>query len=146
MSKYLWDIYHAETPAAFSERIDHLYLWAQVAVSGTALDAIEKLCAKADHFLLTFQYPDAYRTSNMIDRHMVPMDRWLFNSRYFHGHLSSAERQVRAWALFHNFWPYCPRANIRKQFLSPVHKLNGFVYHDNWLHNLLISSSISGAS
>ena len=82
----------------------------------------------------------------MIDRHMEPMDRWLFSSRFFHGHLSSAERQVRAWALFHNFWPYSPRSKVSKNFQSPAHKLNGSVYHSNWLHNLLISTSIAGAS
>lgn len=48
--------------------------------------------------------------------------------------------------LSHNFWPYGPRAKICKDFLSPVHKLNGFVYNDNWLHNLLISTSILGVS
>ena len=80
----------------------------------------------------------------MIDRHMIPLDRWLCATRYFHGHWLSAEYQIRAWALFHNFMPYCPRAKVRDAFISPVHKLNGFVYHDNWLHNLLISTSCAG--
>jgi hypothetical protein len=146
ISQRVWDVYHADTAALFAERIEHLSLWAQTAINGAALDAVEKLCAKAERFLLIFEHPEAYRTSNMIDRHMEPMDRWLFSARYFHGHLSSAERQVRAWALFHNFWPYCPRAKIRKHFLSPAHKFNGFVYHPNWLHNLLISTSGSGVS
>jgi len=146
ISQRVWDVYHADTPKMFSERIEHLSLWAQTVINGAALDAVEKLCAKAERFLLIFEHPNAYRTSNMIDRHMEPMERWLFSARYFHGHLSSAERQVRAWALLHNFWPYCPRAKIRQDFLSPVHKFNGFVYHDNWLHNLLISTSSSGVS
>ncbi|MCB0213041.1 MAG: hypothetical protein KDJ52_27105 [Anaerolineae bacterium] len=51
---------------------------------------------------------------------------------------------MRSWALFHNFWPYCPRAKISQQFYSPVHKLNGHLYHSNWLHNLLISTSAVG--
>ena len=146
ISQQVWDVYHANTPELFSERIEYLSLWALTTINGAALDAVEKLCAKAERFLLIFEYPNAYRTSNMIDRHMDPMDRWLFSARYFHGHLSSAERQVRAWALLHNFWPYCPRAKIRKHFLSPAHKFNGFVYHQNWLHNLLISTSSSGVS
>jgi hypothetical protein len=146
ISQHVWDVYHAENATVFSERIEQLALWAQANVAGKTLDAIEKLCANAALFQKTFQYPHAYRTSNMIDRQMLPLDRWLFSARYFHGHLSSAEYQVRAWALFHNFWHYCPRAKIRKSFNSPVHKLNSFVYHHNWLHNLLISSSISGFS
>jgi hypothetical protein len=118
--------------------------WAKQLLSGPALDAVEKLCAKADLFALTFDYPQAYRTSNMIDRHMIPLDRCLFAARYFHGHWVSAEYLIRSWVLFHDFMPYCPRAKIRDTFISPFHKLNGFVYHDNWLHNLLISTSCAG--
>jgi len=33
---------------------------------------------------------------------------------------------------------------IAQTYSSPTHKLNGFVYHDNWLHNLLISASMRG--
>ena len=145
IKQQVWDIYHAPDPDIFQERIQTFHHWAQQAVTGTALEAINKLCAKADRFLLAFDYPDAYRTSNMIDRHMDPMDRWLCSSRFFHGHLSSAERQVRAWALVHNFSPYCPRAKVSKQYHSPAHKLNNVLYHDNWLHNLLISASMAGA-
>jgi len=28
--------------------------------------------------------------------------------------------------------------------VSPFHDLNGFQYHPNWLHNLLIASSLGG--
>jgi len=44
----------------------------------------------------------------------------------------------------HNFGPYCPRAKVSQTYSSPAHKLNGFVYHQNWLHNLLIATSLSG--
>jgi hypothetical protein len=137
----VWAIYHAETEAALYRQVAELYAWAQGRFEAAAQAAIHKLCAKTGDFLLTFQHPDAYRTSNMIDRHMEPMDRCLYSARYFHGHLMSAEFQIRGWALLHNFRPYCPRSNIRKRYRSPAHKLNGFVYHDNWLHNLLISTS-----
>ena len=141
----VWDIYHAPDPEQFRQRVAALKQWAQAAVSGTALEAIDKLCAKAECFIQAFDHPGAYRTSNMIDRHMEPMARWLFSSRFFHGHWSSAEKQVRAWALLHNFGPYCPRAKVRQTYQSPAHRLNGRVYHDNWLHNLLISTSLAGA-
>lgn len=142
----VWDIYHATDPDAFRQQVDDFQLWARQNLSDTALQAVEKLCAKTDSFILAFDYPDAYRTSNMIDRHMEPMARWLFSTRFFHGHWQSAERQIRSWALFHNFWPYCPGAKISKQFISPAHKLNGTVYHSNWLHNLLISTSSVGGT
>ncbi len=145
IAQRVWDVYRAIDKASFFSEVVSLKKWAKKNVEGTALQSIEKLCAKADRFVLTFDYPDAHRTSNMIDRHMIPMDRWLFNARYFHGHLISAEKEIRAWALFHSFWHYCPRAKIRKKFKSPAHKINGFVYHDNWLHNMLISTSIAGS-
>lgn len=144
IQQQVWDIYKAVDQQDFLRQIVDLQCWSTQHLSGPALDAVDKLCAKADVFSLTFEYPQAYRTSNMIDRHMIPLDRWLFVSRYFHGNWASAEYQIRAWVLFHNFMPYCPRAKIKDSFVSPVHKLNGFVYHDNWLHNLLISTSCTG--
>ncbi|KAF5415077.1 MAG: hypothetical protein C5S48_06900 [Candidatus Methanogaster sp.] len=75
---------------------------------------------------------------------MDPMERYLYGCRYFHGHLMSAEYSTRPWALLHNFHPYSPRAKVKQTYESPAHKFNNFVYHDNRLHNLLISSSIGG--
>lgn len=140
----VWDVYHAPDRKTFFQRVAALQRWAAEHLSGPALEAVNKLCARADNFALAFEHPAAFRTSNMIDRHMIPLDRWLVNARYFHGHWHSAELQIRAWALFHNFMPYSPRANVRKQAISPVHRLNGSVYHDNWLHNLLVSTSCVG--
>lgn len=145
IKQQVWDIYRAADPDEFRQRLQAFASWSRTAVSGTALVAIEKLCAKAASFLLAFDHPLAYRTSNMLDRHMEPMARWVFSARFFHGHWSSAEKQVRAWALLHNFGPYCPRAKIAKTYQSPAHRLNKRVYHDNWLHNLLISTSLAGA-
>ncbi len=93
---------------------------------------------------LAFDHPHAYRTSNMLDRHMEPMARWLFNGRYFHGNRLSADLRIRGWALLHNFRPYCPRAKISETFQAPAHKLNGTIYRDNWLENLLVSTSGQG--
>lgn len=143
----VWAIYHASDCADFQAKIIDLQLWTQANathLTGTVVEAIEKLCAKADSFVLTFAYPDAYRTSNMVDRHLQPMSRWLYSTRYFHGHLLSAELQTRSWALLHNFWPYCPRAKVCETYQSPAHKLNGFVYRDNWLENLLVATSLQG--
>ncbi len=45
----------------------------------------------------------------------------------------------------HHFAPSAPY--IIKKYngkLSPAERLNGFSYHDNWLHNLLISVSPNG--
>jgi hypothetical protein len=144
IQQQVWDIYQALDRQDFLRQIVDFQLWAAQRLTGPALDAVNKLCLKADVFALAFDYPNAYRTSNMIDRHMIPLDRCLSASRYYHGHWVSAELQVRAWVLFHDFMPYCPRAKIREQFISPFHQLNGSVYHQNWLHNLLISTSSTG--
>lgn len=144
ISQQVWDIYHADRVSIFRARIQELRGWAQFNLTGYPLESVLKLCGKSDLFALAFEYPDAYRTSNMIDRHMEPMDRCLYSARYFHGHLMSGEYQIRSWALFHNFQLYCPRAKIREKYVSPFHKLNGFVYHDNWLQNLLVASSLGG--
>ena len=147
IQQQVWDIYHSLSRAEFLTRSHDLQLWTETnadKLTDVVIKAIKKLCSKADSFVLTFEYPDAYRTSNMVDRHMEPMSRWLYSARYFHGHLLSAELQTRSWALFHNFWPYCPRAKVSENYQSPAHKLNGFTYRDNWLENLLVSTSIQG--
>ena len=57
----------------------------------------------------------------------------------------AARLAVRAMALQGNLHPYSSRLR-RDQPLRvlPCHDLNGFQYHPNWLHNLLIASSMGG--
>ena len=144
LTQQIWDIYHAEDILSFTQQVLDLRLWAQHHLRASALQSVLKLCDKWPLYTRAFHFPNAYRTSNMLDRHMEPMARYLYSTRYFHGHLMSAEYQIRAWALFHNFQPYCPRSKISEKYLSPFHQLNGFVYHENWLQNLLVASSLGG--
>ena len=111
IQEQVWDIYQAVDRQNFFRQVVDLQLWAVQELTGTALDAVQKLCAKADTFALAFDYPNAYRTSNMIDRHMIPLDRWLSASRYFHGHWASAELQIRTWV---SFMTSCPSVPERK--------------------------------
>jgi len=139
------DSYRATTPQRFREHCAALQAWATTTLpAGAGLEAVLKLCARAPQFAQAYDHPTAHRTSNMLDRRMDHMDRRFYSAHYFHGHLMTAELAVRAEALLVNFLPYCPRAAIAKQYRSPAHKLNRFVYHDNWLHNLLISASMGG--
>jgi hypothetical protein len=141
----VWQVYRAPTPQSFLERAEALKTWARATLpAGAGLDAVLKLCARAPEFIRAYAYPTAHRTSNMLDRLMDHMDRRFYAAHYFHGHLMTAEYAVRAQALCANFLPYCPRAAVADRYRSPAHKLNGFVYHDNWLHNLLISASMGG--
>lgn len=141
----VWEAYHAIDADAFTQKIGELKAWAvEQMPAGSGLEAILKLCDRVPEFVKAYEHPSAYRTSNMLERHMEPLDHYLDSCKYFHGHLLSGEYNCRAWALFHNFRPYCPRAKIAQTYQSPAHRLNGFVYHDNWLHNLLISASMGG--
>ena len=147
IKQQVWDIYRAADRPEFKDKVCSLQSWVLVhrhLLTSYAIESIDKLCQRADQFCLTFDHPTAYRTSNMLDRHMEPMTRWLTSSRYFHGNLQSAELRTRAWALLHNYRIYCPRAKVSDSFRSPAHKLNGFVYRDNWLENLLVASSCQG--
>jgi len=141
----VWEVYQATSQELFMKKVSELKDWAAQTISpGAGLDAILKLCARAPDYALAYAYPSAYRTSNMLDRHMERMDRCFYAAKYFHGHLMTAEYAVRGWVLLHNFLPYCPRTLGASTYQSPAHKLNGLVYHNNWLQNLLVSASMGG--
>ena len=147
IKQQVWDIYHAEDQLSFMRNVSVLQRWVLANKEGLtayAIDAIDKLCRRSDQYCLAYDHPTGYRTSNMLDRHMQPMARWLAGGRYFHGNLQAAEMRTRAWGLLHNYRPYCPRAKVSKDFQSPAHKLNGFVYRKEWLENLLVASSCQG--
>ena len=147
MAQKVWDAYQQNSAAAFIDKVTVLQLWAEQhcnQLNQSVLDAIHKLCRNAHSFSLAYDHPGCRRTSNMLDRHLDALDRYLYGLRYFHGHLASAQRSVRGWALAHNFMPYCPRAEPSKRFVSPAHRLNGFVYRENWLENLFVSASLGG--
>ena len=141
----VWDTYHAPDSQQFTTQCETLKSWAvKTLPAGSGLDAILKMCGRASEFARAYAYPTAHRTSNMLDRLMDHMDRVYHHARYFHGDLMTMEYSVRAGALLSNFLPYCPTAAVADQYQSPMHKLNGFVYHKNWLHNLLISTYMGG--
>jgi len=146
VSEKLWNCYRAETKTSFSQRIRRLCEWSQKGgVPGFMVDKLEKLRKNLPSFSAAYDFPGAFRTSNMLDRLMQRMDRHLFSAQYYHGTLISANLNMRAWALIHNFAPFNPRTVAAKNGLrSPAETLNDFSYHSNWLQNLLISASLGG--
>lgn len=142
----VWDAFRAKTKASFSQRIGRLRQWASANLPGGRLrEAVVKLCSKRESFAMAYDFVDPYRTSNAVDRLMNHQDRLLYAMRYFHGDLASAKLAVRAMAMLWNFHPYGARLRRRDaQRRSPFADLNGFEYHDNWLHNFLIASSLGG--
>ncbi len=101
---------------------------------------MRKLCRRAAQFKVAYQFPMAHRTSNMADRLMNHQDRLLYTMQYFHGDKESARLYLRSMALVWNFHPYGARTRSDcSERMSPFTDLNGFRYHDNWLHNLLVA-------
>ncbi len=141
-----WAVYKAETRITFAQRVRRLREWAEVKLpDGGLKHAVLKLCSKKAQFLKAYDHPRAHRTSNAVDRLINHLDRRLFAMRKLHGTLQSGRLAVRAMALQWNFHPYGPRLrSVDSQRRSPFHDLNGFEYHHNWLHNLLIAASMGG--
>jgi hypothetical protein len=141
-----WWVYHAPSRTCFSQRLRRLRDWAtQKLAEGVVRDMVLKLCSKSRQFVRAYAHPGAHRTSNAVDRLINHQDRLLYAMRYLHGTPESARLMVRSMALLWNFHPYSAwtrRAAPHRR--SPFHDLNGFEYHPNWLHNLLIASSMGG--
>jgi hypothetical protein len=139
----VWRAYHAETRAQFSQRIRRLREWAEVKLEiASVKEKVLSLCHKASSFRRMFGFPDAYRTSNALDRLMNYQDRLLYAMQYFHGTKESARLYTRSMALVWNFHPYGTKTqSMYPNRTSPFEDLNGFRYHDNWLQNMMIAAS-----
>lgn len=141
----VWHAYRAETRRSFSQRLRRLQQWAIAELSGAVSEMVLKLCKRRKDFTPAYDCPGAARTSNAVDRLLNRMDRLLYTGCYGHTTTQSMGLAVRAMALQWNFHPYGARLRHRQPLReSPFGDLNGFVYHENWLHNLLIASSMGG--
>jgi hypothetical protein len=142
----LWGLFHALNLRQFGQRLRRLQEWAIMNVSHEiVLKKLLALKTKATLFKRTFDFPQAYRTSNQIDRLMNYQDRILYQMQYFHGSDDSTRKALRVMGLLWNFHPYCNKLQANGSFtVSPFRDLNGFSYHNHWLRNLLIASSLNG--
>jgi hypothetical protein len=149
----LWNCYRAVSKKSFSQRIRRLAEWcdAHPNVPAVIADPIKKLRKNRQLYAAAYDHPfdkaqgkpNCHRTSNMLDRLMQRMDRHLFSTQYFHGSATTAELNIRGWALIYNFTPSNPMTIKKYQGKkSPANRLNGFSYHENWLENLLIAASL----
>lgn len=142
----LWEVYHACNASQFIEQLRNLQAWAiSQKLPEPILAKILNLSVKASQFTIAYSFPEAHRTSNMLDRLMNYQDHILVSMKYFHGSQDSANLALRSMAILWNFHPFGRRSQKNStDTVSPFEKLNGFSYHPNWLRNFLISSSING--
>ncbi len=142
----LWAAYKQPNKTRFQKQLRQLRKWTKENVNSPHLRMkVFKVCRKASKFKVAYAFPEASRTSNEVDRLMNHQNRQLYAMQYFHGTLDSARQSMRAMALVWNFHPYGTKTRDEaKGRISPVHDLNGFRYHDNWLQNLSISMSMNG--
>jgi hypothetical protein len=148
VTEKLWHLYHSLNLRQFSQRLRRLLEWVNdpdTHLPEGVRQKLLKLKAKAPQFTVTFELPAAARTSNQVDRLMNYQDRILYTMQYFHGTLNAATQALRAMAMLWNFHPYCRKVQaLEPHSMSPFEDLNQFRYHDNWLRNLLIASSLNG--
>lgn len=142
----VWKAYNACTQTQCSQRLRRLREWTKVRLpAGPLQHVVLTLCGKGPQCARAYRFPGAHRTSNALDRLMNHQDRRLYAMRYLHGTPDAARLAMRVMALQWNFPPYGARTRRDDPTCrSPFHDLNGFEYHPNWLHNLLIASSMGG--
>jgi len=139
----VWDSYNSVSIASFSQQLRRLNEWADKEnLPDKISEKVKELCQKKEQFKPGLEIEGAHRTSNMADRLMDYQDRVLYRARYLHSlELSgTANLFVRAIALVWNFHPYCKKVKRH----SPFEDLNGFIYHQNWLENMMIATSLGG--
>jgi hypothetical protein len=146
LGEKVWHAYHAPGRRSFAQRLRRLGEWASQHVKATwVLEQVRKLCGRAREYGQAYGHAGGHRTSNMLDRVMRAMNRYFEGGQHLHGSEAACARHSRAWALLYNFRPWHPattRANGGQE--SPGARLNQHRYHDDWLHNLLVSASLAG--
>ena len=145
LSEKVWHAYHAKDRRAFSQRLRRLHEWAERKLSGEILERTLRLCSRAEEYGRAYKHPGGQRTSVMLDRVMRSMNGYFVGCQRLHGSEEAVERHARAWALLYNFTPWGPETlRVNGDWHSPAERLNRHRYHDNWLHNLLVSASLAG--
>ena len=145
LHRRVWDVYRAATAEEFRRLMNELQQWCGTQIwTASVCEMLTKLWDKAESYVVAYDHPGCHRTSNAVDRPMNRLCRLMYAGRGLHGHQGSSELRLRGWALLQNFRPYAPRGKSPRSFNSPAHRLNGKRYHEHWLHNLMVSTSLMG--
>jgi hypothetical protein len=145
LHRRVWDVYRAATAAGFRRLMSEFQEWCGTqTLTAPVREMLTKLWNKTESYAVAYNHPGCHRTSNAVDRPMNRLCRLMYAGRGLHGHQGSSESRLRGWALLENFRPYAPRGKCPRAFESPAHRLNGKRYHEHWLHNLMVSTSLMG--
>jgi hypothetical protein len=145
LHRRVWHVFRAPTAVAFRQEMsDFQKSCDEETLPAPVREMLAKLWNKTDEYAVAYEYPGCRRTSNAVDRPMNRLRRLLYAGRGLHGHQASSQHRLRGWALLLNFRPFAPRSNHPRDHQSPAHRLNKKRYHEHWLHNLCISTSLLG--
>lgn len=142
----IWDAYKSETLRTFAQRIRRLGEWAAKEMGESPMkNRVLELCQKVNLWKVFYSHQDAYRTSNMLDRMMKLMKRCIKNAQYFHADNQKATLYMRAFALIYNFAPSSPLTIKRHNGkICPAQRATNLKYSDDWMINLMVSTSMRG--
>jgi hypothetical protein len=145
LHRRIWDVYRAATAEEFRRRMGAFRSWCESRTWPVAVgEMLGKLWSKTEAYAVAYDHPGCHRTSNAVDRPMNRLCRLMYAGRGLHGHQGSSGLRLRGWALLQNFRPYAPRGKTARAFRSPAHRRNGRRYHEHWLLDLLVSTSLMG--
>jgi hypothetical protein len=145
IGRRVWGADHAPDRRVMAQRLRRLREWAEKHLTGVVRETVLNLCSKRWRWVMAYDHPEGHRTSNLVDRVLRGMDGYFEAGQHLHGKLAASRRHCRAWALLWNFAPWHPWVARRKcGWRSPAERLNQHRYHDCWLQNLLVSSSLNG--
>jgi hypothetical protein len=145
LSERVWHAYRAKDRRTLAQRLRRLREWAEGSLRGEILERTLRLCGRGAEYGQAYDHPAGQRTSAMLDRVMRGMSSYWVGCQHLHGGTQARQLHSRAWALLFNFAPWSPQAaRANDGWHSPAERLNQHCYHDNWLHNLLVSASLAG--
>lgn len=141
----VWGCYEAASRREFSQRLRRLGEWATAKLEGAVCQMTVKMYEQGQNYAVAYEHVGCARTTNEVDRLMNQQDRLLYQMRYLHGGGEKARLSLRAMALQWNFHLYGRRLrSAEPERRSPFADVNGYEYHENWLHNLWIAASLGG--
>jgi len=147
LHRRVWEVYAAPTAAEFHTRMAAFRAWCgEQTWPKAVLEMLTKLWNHESDYAVAYAHPGCHRTSNLVDRLMNRLTRFLYAGRGLHGNQASGERRLRGWALLQNFRPFAPRSGRVRTYHSPAHRLSQKEYHPHWLHNLQVSASLAGGT